>query len=273
MRLGPFLILATLVLPIQPSGAQTAGGATQGPGAAAIPRAPDGKPDLSGIWQVLNTAAWDIQDHSAQKGIPGGQGVVEGNEIPYQPSALAKKKENYEQRATLDPETKCYLPGLPRLMYMPFPFQIIQKPNELTFLHEYVHTVRYIFTNGAPHPPGQIDWWLGDSRGRWEGDTLVVDTTGTNGRARPINGYVAGAVTSGVDTAPRLPASDQLHVVERIRLAGDGQYLENEITVNDPKTYLKPWTVKRYFQRRPDIDLQEYACTDNSRRDAEGQEP
>ena len=147
------------------------------------------------------------------------------------------------------------------------------KPNELTLLFEYVHTVRYIFTNGSPHPPGQIEWWLGDSRGRWEGDTLVVDTIGTNGRARPINGYVAGAVTSGVDTAPRLPASDQLHVTERIRLACGGQYLENEITVDDPKTYLKPWTVKRYWQRRPDIDLQEYACTDNSRRDAEGQEP
>src|SRR4029453_16904192 len=99
-----------------------AGAPPQNSGAAAIPRTPDGKPDLSGIWQVMNTAAWDIQDHSAQKGVPGGQGVVEGNDIPYQPWALAKKKENYQQRATLDPETKCYLPGLPRTMYMSFPF-------------------------------------------------------------------------------------------------------------------------------------------------------
>jgi hypothetical protein len=129
--------------------------------------------------------------------------------------------------------------------------------------------------DGRAHPAADelLPSFLGHSIGRWEGDTLVVDTIGTNGRARPINGYVAGAVTSGVDTAPRLPASDQLHVTERIRLAGDGQYLENEITVDDPKTYLKPWTIKRYWQRRPDIDLQEYACTDNRRRDAEGQEP
>src|SRR5437762_3589805 len=83
-----------------------------------IPRTADGKPDLSGIWQVMNTASWDIQDHSARKGVPGGQGVVEGNQLPYQPWALAKKNENYEQRATLDPETKCYLPGVPRITYM-----------------------------------------------------------------------------------------------------------------------------------------------------------
>ena len=149
----PFLILATLVSLIQASAADAAGGATQGPGATSIPRTPDGKPDLSGIWQVLNTAAWDIQDRSARKDVPAGQGVVEGNEIPYQPGALARKKENYEQRATLDPETKCYLPGVPRIMYMPFPFQIIQRPHELTLLFEYVHAVRYIFTNGSKHPP------------------------------------------------------------------------------------------------------------------------
>ena len=156
-----------------------------------------------------------------------------------------------------------------------FPIQILQGPNVIVIHHEAVTQPRRIYMDGRAHPASDelLPSFLGHSIGRWEGDTLVVDTTGTNGRARPINGYVAGAVTSGVDTAPRLPASDQLHVTERIRLAGDGQYLENEITVDDPKTYLKPWTVKRYFQRRPDIDLQEYACTDNSRRDAEGQEP
>ena len=86
-------------------------------GSAAIPRTADGKPDFSGIWQAMNTAAWDIQDHAAQKGVPGGQGVVVGNEIPYQQAALAGKKENYEKRASLDPDAKCYLPGVPRLMY------------------------------------------------------------------------------------------------------------------------------------------------------------
>src|SRR6202521_4087949 len=113
LRFPAFLILATLFPLIQAVVASPARRAAKGPGAAAIPRAPDGKPDFSGIWQVMNTAAWDIQDHAAQKGVPAGQGVVEGNDVPYLPWALAKKKENYEQRATLDPETRCYLPGVP----------------------------------------------------------------------------------------------------------------------------------------------------------------
>jgi len=87
--------------------------------ATAISRTADGKPDLSGIWQAMNTAAWDIQDHAAQKGVPGGPGVVEGNEIPYKPEALTQKNKNYEQRATLDPDAKCYLPGVPQMTYMP----------------------------------------------------------------------------------------------------------------------------------------------------------
>src|ERR1700730_6364647 len=98
---------------------------SSGPSAiAAIPRASDGKPDLSGIWQVLNTADWNIQDHQAQPGVPAGQGVVEGDEIPYQPWATAKKKENFESRATADPRAKCYLPGVPRSTYTPLPFQL-----------------------------------------------------------------------------------------------------------------------------------------------------
>src|SRR5436853_6531179 len=94
--------------------------------AQTVKRTTGGKPDLSGIWQVLNTAAWDIQDHAASLGVPAGQGVVEGNEIPYTPEALAKKKENYANRRTADPETKCYEPGVPRVTYMPYPFQIVQ---------------------------------------------------------------------------------------------------------------------------------------------------
>ena len=91
---------------------------------------------------------------SAQKGVPAGQGVVEGNEIPYTPAGLAKKMENSKKRATDDPESKCYLPGVPRLTYMPFPFQILQTPGQVTILYEYVHAIRYIYTNGTPHPPG-----------------------------------------------------------------------------------------------------------------------
>src|ERR1700741_4501140 len=91
---------------------------------APVPRTADGKPDLSGIWQVLNTAAWDIQDHAASLGVPAGQGVVEGNEIPYQPAALAKKRENFTNRRTADPETKCFEPGALRTPYMTYPFQV-----------------------------------------------------------------------------------------------------------------------------------------------------
>jgi len=155
-----------------------------------------------------------------------------------------------------------------------FPIQILQGPNVIVIHHEAITQPRRIYMDGRAHPESDdlLPTFLGHSIGSWEGDTLVVDTVGTNGRARPINGYVSGAVSSGVATTPRLPASDQLHVVERIRLVGDGQYLEDEITVDDPKTYRSPWTVTRYWQRRPDIDMQEYACTDNRRRDAEGQD-
>ena len=140
-----------------------------------IPRTREGKPDLSGIWQASNTANDNLLSHSASKDGPAGLGVVEGNEIPYRPEALAKKQENFANRATRDTEAKCYLPGVPRITYMPFPFQIVQMPDVTTILYEYLHAVRYIYTNGSPHPPGPIDWWMGDSRGRWEGDTLVVD--------------------------------------------------------------------------------------------------
>jgi hypothetical protein len=241
-----FLILATLVS-LHASAASLAGGAPQRPGTAAIPRAPDGKPDLSGIWQVMNTAAWDIQDHSAQKGVPAGHGVVEGGDIPYQPWALAKRKENYEQRATLDPESKCYLPGVPRIMYMPFPFQIIQKPNELTILFEYVHAVRYIFTSGTPHPSGDIDWWLGDSRGRWEGNSLVVDVIHFNDQ-------------TWFDRAGNFH-SDALHLTERYTLI-DPDHISYAVTVDDPKVFTRPWNMNMilYRHKEKNFQLLEYEC-------------
>src|SRR5437879_6308043 len=179
LRFASFLILAMLLPRIQTPIAEAAGGGVQAPGATAIPRTADGKPDLSGIWQVMNTANWDIQDHSAQKGVPGSQGVVEGNEIPYQPWALAKKKENYERRTTLDPETKCYLPGVPRATYMPYPFQIVQGTQFIAIAYEYAHAARRIFLDGSPHPK-VLEAWMGDSRGRWDGDTLVVDVGNFN---------------------------------------------------------------------------------------------
>jgi hypothetical protein len=241
LRFHSFLVLVTLAVMI-PAVART-----QGQAAASIPRTADGKPDLSGIWQVMNSAAFDIQDHAAQKGVPGGPGVVEGNDIPYQPAALAKKKENYEKRATLDPDTKCYLPGVPRITYMPFPFQIIQKPTDLTILYEYVHTVRYIFANGSPHPAGPIDWWLGDSRGRWEGDTLVVDVIHFNDQ-------------TWFDRAGNFH-SDALHVVERYTLT-DPDHITYAVTIEDPKVFTRPWNMSMilYRHKERNFQLYEYEC-------------
>ena len=245
LRLLTFLIPATLVLPAHASAATVSGEAVQAP--AAIPRTADGKPDLSGIWQVLNTAAWDIQDHAAQKGVPGGQGVVVGNEIPYRPEALAKKRENYEKRAALDPEAKCYLPGVPRLVYMPFPFQIVQTPRELTFLHEFVHAVRYVFMDGKPHPPAPIEWWLGDSRGRWEGDTLVVDVVHFNDQ-------------TWFDRAGNFH-STALHLVERFTLL-DADHIQYDVRVEDPKVFTRPWDMSMvlYRRRERNVQLFDYEC-------------
>ena len=155
-----------------------------------------------------------------------------------------------------------------------FPIQILQGPNVIVIHHEAITQPRRIYMDGRRHPSADelLPTFNGHSIARWDGDTLVVDTIGTNGRTRPLNGYVSGSVLSGVDTAPRLPASEQLHVSERIRLVGAGRYLEDVITVEDLKTYRQPWTVKHYWQRRPDIDMQEYACEDNRRPDAEGQQ-
>jgi hypothetical protein len=217
------------------------------PPGAAIPRAADGHPDFSGIWQVMNTANFDIQDHSAQKGVPAGQGVVEGNEIPYTPAALAKKMENYKNRATADPESKCYLPGVPRITYMPFPFQILQTPGQVTILYEYVHAIRYIYTNGTPHPPGPIEWWMGDSRGRWDGDTLVVDT-------------VHFIADTWFDRAGN-HHSDALHVVERYSFI-DRDHLNYEVTIEDPKVFTRPWKMRMVIYRHtePGFQLLEYEC-------------
>src|SRR5919106_2129771 len=141
---------------------------------ASLPRTAAGKPDLSGVWQAVTTANWNLQAHAAEKDVPAGLGVVEGDVIPYQPWAAAKKQENFKNRATADPESKCYLPGVPRITYMPYPFQILQTPKHVAILYEYVHAVRRIYID-SPHPEGPIEWYMGDSRGRWEGDTLVVD--------------------------------------------------------------------------------------------------
>ena len=140
------------------------------------PRPAAGKPNLNGIWQAMNTANWDLQPHSAAAGMlwqagaagsePAGMGVVEGGEIPYLPAALSKKTANFANRLALDPETKCYLPGVPRATYMPFPFQIVQSAKVIMLNYEYDGAVRLINIDSKKLSP--VDSWMGWSNGRWD---------------------------------------------------------------------------------------------------------
>jgi hypothetical protein len=231
-------LVAPLALAQAPSGGRYTG-----------PRTADGKPNLNGIWQVMNAAHWDLEPHSAEEGVPPGLGVVEGGVIPYQPWAAARKKENYANRAALDPINKCFLPGVPRIMYVPFPFQIAQTPKYVVLTHEYQHATRIVYTDGSPHAPPN-DFWMGDSRGRWEGDTLVVDVTHFNDR-------------TWFDMAGNFH-SDALHVVERFTPLDAGHVLQYEATIEDPKVFTRPWKISMPIYRRaePNMQLLDYDCVD-----------
>jgi hypothetical protein len=212
-----------------------------------LQRTPDGKPDLSGIWQAVNSAAWNILPHAAEQGVPAGLGVVDGNEIPYRPEAAAKQRENYANRSKLDPEAKCWLPGVPRATYMGFPFQIVQTPTQVSILYEYGHALRNVYMNSA-HPRGPIEFWMGDSRATWEGDTLVVDVVHFNDQTwfdRAGNHH-----------------SEQLHVVERYTPV-DRNHINYEVTIEDPKVFTRPWKMTMPLYRRLDRNMQilEYECS------------
>jgi hypothetical protein len=211
-----------------------------------LPRTTDGHPDFSGVWQTLNTAAWDIEAHQADTGTPAGEGVVEGGPLPYQPGAIAKKKENFAKRLTDDTDAKCYMPGVPRITYMPYPFRIVQARDMTTIMYEYIHIVRTIYTNGTKHPEG-IDWWMGDSRGHWEGDTLVVDVIDFNDQTT-------------FDKAGNYH-SEALHVVERYSFI-DKDHLNYEVTIEDPKVYTRPWKMSMPIYRRIEKNVRplEYDC-------------
>ena len=213
------------------------------PAAGQVRRTPDGKPNLNGIWQVLNTANWDLEGHAAAAGpmiplgaigaMPPGQGVVEGDEIPYKPEALAKKKANFANRLKLDPEVKCYLPGVPRATYMPFPFQIVQTPQFILISYEYANAARIIYMKDPG--PAPIDSWMGQSVGHWEGDTLVVDVTGLNDQ-------------TWFDRAGNFH-SDALHVVERYTLRGPDTMMY-EATIEDQNVFTQPWKISMPLYRR-----------------------
>ena len=230
------------------------------------PRLPGTKhPDLNGLWQAMNTAHWDIQDHSAQPApvlatgawgaIPAGRSIVEGNEIPYQAWALAKKKENYQKRMTVDPfdftvgdpELRCFLPGIPRATYLPFPFQIIQSTNVLLFSYEFADASRLINMENHREPPN--DFWMGWSNGHWEGDTLVIEVTGFNDQ-------------TWFDRAGNFH-SDALKVVERYTPSSP-YHLQYEATIEDPKVFTRPWKISMPLYRRmePGAQRLEFKCVE-----------
>ena len=155
-----------------------------------------------------------------------------------------------------------------------FPNQILEGHNQIVLMNEWVAVPRRIYTDGRPHPPAEdmLPSWEGHSIGHWEGDTLIVDTIGLNGRTRPLNGYFANAVSATPASlkVPRLSTSDQMHLSERFRLVGGDKILEVTRTITDPKAYLRPFTNVIYMERRPDLDVQEYYCSDNMRNIDEG---
>jgi hypothetical protein len=211
-----------------------------------LPRTADGKPNLQGIWQASSTAAADLQDHGASLNMLAGRSVVVGGEIPYQQWAARQKAENFRNRLTADPLSKCFMPGVPRAMYLDFPFQIFQTPKAVAITFEWQMYYRLIYTDDSHHFTDGSDFWMGDSRGRWEGDTLVVDVANfTDGTWLDM----AGDFHSGA-----------LHVVERYRMTGPDT-IQYQATMEDAKVFTKAWTINIDLHRRTDRDrLYEYVC-------------
>jgi hypothetical protein len=238
-------------------------------------RTTDGKPNLSGIWQANNEAHWDLQAHEARPGavtqpgayptyefarvpaapvlalgaaagVPGSLGVVQGDgRIPYKPEMAAIKKENGENWIDRDPELKCYLPGIPRAMYMPYPFQIVQGTNKIEMAYTFANAARTIHLDKVEGPPD--DTYMGHSVGRWEGDTLIVDVTAFNGK-------------NWFDRAGNFHSAS-LHLVERYTpITPDA--LQYEVTIEDPQVFTASWRIAMPLYRRlePNIQLIDYPC-------------
>ena len=277
-RLGPNRRTTTVALAVAAAGVGavvgltqgiTAGESQQGQGQAyQAPRLPGtSHPDLSGIWQAFVSANWDLQDHGAAPGPfpellgvwgaqPPGMSVIEGNEIPYKPEALAKKEANFRDRLRVDPdnvntvgdpEASCYMPGVPRATYMPFPFQIIQSTEKVVIAYQFASANRTIPLGRPTDAP--VDSWMGWSNGHWEGDTLVVDVTGFHDLPwfdRAGNHH-----------------SNALHVVERYTPMSP-YHLMYEATIEDANVFTRPWTIRFPLYRRieEDVRLLEFKCVD-----------
>jgi hypothetical protein len=264
------VVVGALSLSLKPTAGQAAD--------TSMARMPDGKPNVTGVWQALNEANWDLEAHASRAalivqpgpvtassgdhhvvpgapalalgaigGVPGGLSVVEDGEIPYQPWALERRKENQANLLTRDPEVKCYMPGIPRAMYMPYPFHIVQSTNKIMMIYEFAAAQRVIHMDDVVRPVNET--WMGHSAGRWEGDTLVVDVT------RQVE-------NTWFDRAGNFH-SDALHLVERFTPVS-ANHLDYELTVEDPKVFTRPWKIRMPLYRRlePNAQILEYKCVE-----------
>jgi len=218
----------------------------------------NGNPNFNGIWQAMNTAHWNLEAHSAEaieqfantgafSGIPAGPSYVSGGTIPYLPEALALRNTNRAAAPTLDPAISCFMPGIPRATYMPYPFQIVQGDADLMFVYAFATSNRVIHMGPVDEAP--IDMWMGWSRGHWEGDTLVVEVTSNDDRTwfdRAGNHH-----------------SYMLKVTERYT-ALNANHLQYEATIEDPLTFSAPWTISMPLYRNIELgaELLEYKCID-----------
>jgi len=236
-----------------------------------IPRLANGKPNFNGVWQAIGSAHYDIERHMARPAlmlregphgpvpakevlalgavgaVPGGMGIVEGGKIPYKPEALAKRNENREHWLERDPEIKCYLPGVPRATYMPFPFQIFHSDNSFFIAYEYAGAVRDIYLKNAGE--AQLDSWMGHSAGSWDGDTFVAVVTGL-------------LDSTWFDRAGN-HHSDQLKVTERYTMI-DPNHIQYEATLEDPVTLTEPFTIRLPLYRRMEknAQLMDFKCVE-----------
>jgi hypothetical protein len=259
---------AAFTLTVMPlSGQAPAAGAAQGRGQGAAPAQArpaarpariGGKPNINGVYQAITSANWNLEDHPAQAtkfwelgaigAIPPGMSIVEGGTIPYKPEALKVRDANRAGWPKSDPEAKCYMPGIPRANYMPYPFQIIQGTGDILFVYEFASANRLV-RMGKP-TEAAVDSWMGWANGRWEGDTLVVDNTGFNGQQwfdRAGNHH-----------------SDALKVTERFTPSGEN--LMYEATMTDPNTFTRPWKISLPIYKRLERNAQllEFKCVEFS---------
>jgi hypothetical protein len=220
-----------------------------------------GKPNFNGIWQALNTAYWNLEGHSAAplKGfeklgaigaIPAGQSIVVGGRIPYLPEALAVREQNRAGWPAADPEAKCYMPGIPRATYMPYPFQIIQGEGDIIlFAYTYANANRPVYMTN--HQIAPVDTWMGRSNGSWDGDTLVIE----------VNSNIE---QTWLDRAGN-HHSNAMIVTERYTLL-DEHVMQYEATINDPQTFSRPWSLRMPLYRLMDENarLLEFNCVEFS---------